>query len=108
MGGAWFCYGGRDAHCAWLDGLRGSAYEYQERGGVVFHVDISTPARYRRDNWNPEMQGVLLAVTESGWQFSTVRGARAVTNFTVTSPYTDEKHNVPAMHNWQWAEWTGK
>lgn len=106
-GSAWFCYGGRSEHSEWLESVRSAAYEYQAAGGVVFWVDIQTPARYRRDNWNPEMQGVVLAATESGWQFGTVRGANASTNFTVNAP-TGDKSNVPALSDWQWAEWTGK
>lgn len=113
-GAAWFCYGGRVAHTAWLESRRSAAFDAQERGEVVFWVDIQTPPRYRRDNWDPSMQGIILARTETGWEFGTVRGANGVTNFRVDVPRdvnfypVEPRHDIPALDDWRWAEWTGK
>jgi hypothetical protein len=105
-GVAWFCYGGRKDHYEWLMSRKKAAFEYQESGGVVFWMDIETPPRYRYRNWSPEMQGVLIAVTENGWQFGTVRGENGVTNFRVTPPEGKDWECIPALKDGCWAEWT--
>jgi hypothetical protein len=105
-GVAWFCL---DDHSMWLGSRREAAFRYQEGGGIVFWVDIKTPERYRSRNWDPDMQNVILAVTETGWNFSTTRGGGGKTNFRVQSPenWTPEG-GVPSLDDWEWAEWVDK
>ena len=109
-GDPWFCYGGRNEHRRWLESRRLAAFEYQQGGGVVFYRDLDTPARYRSQNWDPDMQGVILAVAEINgirFFFDAVRGENGVTNFRVTTdPAAEEINKFPAANDWQWAEWT--
>jgi len=112
MGGApWFCYGGRDAHRNWLEEHRQAAYEYHQRGGVVFYIDLSTPEQYRRENWNPDMQGVIMAVALVDgvkFEFMTVRGGNGVTNFRVEHDAGQTPvEKMPVADDWRWAEWCG-
>lgn len=108
-GAVWSCRYNRESHLEWLHKRRSSAYEYQQNGGVVFYVDIQTPPAYRWQNWNPDMQGVVLAATENGWSFETCRGDFGRTNFLVRAPEDWDRRSPiepPNLDDWEWAEWT--
>ena len=104
-GVAWFCYSRRDEHSVWLYSRREAAYQYQLSGGVVFFVDLRTPPRQRPNNWDPDLQGAILAVSTDGWFFATIRGMNGVTNFRVTAP-DGWDGVIPQTVDWVWAEWT--
>jgi len=107
-GVAFFCYHERDNHIADVISKQEAAYEYQKKGGVVFWLDISTSPQYRFENWNPDMQGVLLAVAtkskEIVGEFGIVRGRNGKSNFRVT---LENGANVNDVNNatWRFAEW---
>ncbi|MEM4204289.1 MAG: hypothetical protein QXS54_09505 [Candidatus Methanomethylicaceae archaeon] len=110
-GAVWSCRYNRESHLEWLHERRSAAYECQKEGGVVFYIDIQTPPAYRWQNWNPDMQGVILAVTEDGWSFETCRGDFGWTYFLVRAPETWDRRSPiapPRLKDWRWAEWTGK
>lgn len=109
----WFCYGGRDDHAAWLNNAerRERAFAAQRRGEVVKWVDLQTPPPYRWQNWDGSMQACILAVTDSGWAFITVRGGWGATNFKIEALNVHQDMRdvpIPKPEDWQWASWIGE
>ena len=106
----WFCYTNREEHTRWLAERREAAFKYQGAGNPLFYSDLtlSEDAVKKHINWDPEMQGVILAVQQINGEtvfFMTVRGSYGRTNFRVDCP---ENGEIPPSDGWQWAEWTGR
>ena len=112
-GSAWFC-STPEKHREWLRERMGAAYEAQSKGQPVFFADLKhSPSRIADHyTWDPEMQGVILAVCpqpqENGQEvapifFSTIRGFGGRTNFRID--YPAKPGFVPQVEDWIWAEW---
>jgi hypothetical protein len=69
-GTAWFC-DTPEPHRKWLRERMGLAYEAQGKGQVVFHADLKhSPKQIAQHmSWDPEMQGVILAVCPQPQQY---------------------------------------
>jgi len=106
-GVVWYC--NNPVHEEWLNDHSEAAYRYQKSGHPVFWRDLNT-SRHNR-YWDPEMQGLIIAMTETGWAFSTRRGGRGLTNFVVDSPDgwrhedPETRCRPPALEDWKFAEW---
>lgn len=112
-GAVWSCIHGKADHQRWLRTLTGAAFEASKAGKIVFYVDLSTPPAARLDNWDPGLQGALLAIAlkpggqsfEDAWIFESRRGPGGATTFVATEPKTGQDWFLPSQADWEFADW---
>jgi len=117
-GVVWSCVAHNAQHKEWLRSRQDAAFETSEAGEVVFFIDLRTAVDVRIDNWDPELQGALMAmafVPEGGtalddvWTFETRRGYARRTTFVASPPDNFAPGGwIPSDEDWLFLDWTGK
>lgn len=113
-GVVWSCVHGKADHQTWLWSRSKAAFKASEAGEIVFWLDLETAPKYRIDNWDPNMQGMIVAIAlkpegkslDDAWMFETRRGPGGATTFVATKPASGIDGFFPSQDDWQLMKWT--